>query len=127
MSVKLLEKPNAPEVLTKAVLRAAEKLDISQAMLAKVLGVGPLTISSLYSGDYRLDECRKEWKFALLFVQVFNSLDSIVGSEMTACAWLKSENKGLNGRPIDLIGQIDGLARVADYLGGHEVLSSRSL
>ena len=62
MSVKLLEKPNAPEVLTKAVLRAAEKLDISQAMLAKVLGVSPLTISSLYSGAYMLDECRKEWE-----------------------------------------------------------------
>ncbi len=109
-------KPDPSSVLTKAVARAAERLDISRALLAKVLGVSPPTVTRLYSGDYKLDERRKEWEFALLFVRVFRSLDSIVGNEQTARQWLNSENRGLNGRPVDLIRQTEGLVRVVHYL-----------
>ena len=52
----------------------------------------------------------------LLFVRAFRSLDSIVGADETARQWLSSENLGLNGRPIDLIGQTEGLVRVVQYL-----------
>jgi uncharacterized protein (DUF2384 family) len=103
-------------VLTKAVARAAERLNLSRALLAKVLGVSAATVTRLYSGDYRLDERRKEWELALLFVRVFRSLDSIVGDEETARQWLHSENRGLRGRPIDLIAQTEGLVRVVHYL-----------
>jgi len=108
--------PDAPTVLTKAVARAAERLGISRALLAKILGVSPPTITRLYNGDYKLDERRKEWEFALLFVRVFRSLDSIVGNEQTARQWLNSGNRGLNGRPVDLIRQTEGLVRVVHYL-----------
>jgi uncharacterized protein (DUF2384 family) len=103
-------------VLTKAVARAAERLDISRALLAKVLGLSPPTVTRLYKGEYQLNEHRKEWEFALLFVRVFRSLDSIVGDERTARRWLNSDNSGLNGRPIDLIRQTEGLVRVVHYL-----------
>ena len=109
-------KPDPSQVLTKAVARAAERLDISRALLAKVLGVSPATVTRIYSGDYQLDERRKEWEFALLFVRAFRSLDSIVGNEQTAQQWLHSENLALNGRPIDLIRQTEGLVRVVHYL-----------
>jgi len=103
-------------VLSKAVTRAADRLDISHALLAKVIGVSPPTISRLYSGDYQLNESRKEWEFGLLFIRVFRSLDSIVGEEGTARKWLSSNNLGLNGRPIDLISHTEGLVRVVNYL-----------
>lgn len=112
----LAAKPDPSLVLTKAVARAAERLDISRALLAKILGVSPPTVTRLYNGDYKLDERRKEWEFALLFVRVFRSLDSIVGNEQTARQWLNSENRGLNGRPVDLIRQTEGLVRVVQYL-----------
>jgi uncharacterized protein (DUF2384 family) len=108
--------PNPAAVLSKAVARAAERLDISRALLARILGVSPPTVTRLYSGQYTLDERRKEWEFALLFVRVFRSLDSIVGNEQTARQWLKSENRALNGRPVDLIRQTEGLVRVVHYL-----------
>ena len=73
-------------------------------------------VTRLYNGQYKLDERRKEWEFALLFVRVFRSLDSIAGNEQTARQWLKSENRGLNGRPVDLIRQTEGLVRVVHYL-----------
>jgi uncharacterized protein (DUF2384 family) len=109
-------KPDPSLVLTKAVARAAERLGISRALLARVLGVSPPTVTRLYKGEYKLDERRKEWEFALLFVRMFRSLDSIVGNEKTAREWLESENRGLNGRPVDLIRQAEGLVRVVHYL-----------
>lgn len=109
--------PQAATVLSKAVARAAERLEISRALLARVLGLSPATITRLYSGEYQLDQNRKEWEFALLFVRAFRSLDSIVGDEATARKWLNSENRGLNGRPIELIRSTEGLVRVVQYLG----------
>ena len=112
----LTAQPDPSSVLSKAVARAAERLHVSRALLAKILGVSPPTVTRLYSGEYKLDERRKEWEFALLFVRVFRSLDSIVGNEQTARQWLNSENRGLNGRPVDLIRQTEGLVRVVHYL-----------
>jgi uncharacterized protein (DUF2384 family) len=107
---------SAAAVLSKAVARAAERLGISRSLLAKVLGLSPSTITRLYTGDYLLEQNRKEWEFGLLFVRAFRSLDSIVGEETTARKWLVSDNRGLNGRPIDLISNTEGLVRVVHYL-----------
>ncbi len=103
-------------VLSKAVTRAADRLEVSHALLGRVLGVSAPTITRLYNGSYRLDERRKEWELAVLFVRVFRSLDSIVGTEAAARQWLRTENQGLAGRPIDLIAQAEGLVRVVHYL-----------
>jgi uncharacterized protein (DUF2384 family) len=103
-------------VLSKAVTRAADRLNVSKALLAKVLGVSASTVTRLFTGNYLLDPGRKEWEFALLFVRLFRSLDSIVGDETTARRWLDSDNRGLNARPIELIGNTEGLVRVVHYL-----------
>ncbi len=115
-AIRPADKPDASLVLTKAVTRAAERLDISRSLLARILGVSPPTVTRLYSGDYKLDERRKEWEFALLFVRAFRSLDSIVGDENTARKWLQSDNRALNARPIELLRQTEGLVRVVHYL-----------
>ncbi len=107
---------DASAVLCKAVIRAAERLALSQALLARILGVSAPTISRLYGGDYRLDQRRKEWELALIFVRMFRSLDSIVGDEQTARRWLNSDNRALGARPIDLLPQAEGLVRVVHYL-----------
>ncbi len=108
--------PDASVVLGKAVTRAADRLDVPRNLLARILGVSPATVTRPYSGDYHLDDKRKEWEFALLFVRAFRSLDSIVGHEATARQWLHSDNLALKGRPIDLMTQTEGLVRVVHYL-----------
>lgn len=108
--------PDPGVVLGKAVTRAAERLGLSKALLAKIIGVSPSTVTRIGDGSYRLDQGRKEWDFALLFVRVFRSLDSIVGNEATAQKWLRSQNQALNGRPIELITHTEGLVRVVHYL-----------
>ncbi len=107
---------DATTVLGKAVIRAADRLALSHALLARIPGVSAPTITRLYSGEYRLDQRRKEWELALLFVRVFRSLDSIVGNEQAARLWLGSDNRALGARPVDLLPQAEGLVRVVHYL-----------
>jgi uncharacterized protein (DUF2384 family) len=109
-------RPAAAAVLSKAVKNAAERLNVSQAALGKIIGLSPATISRMHAGQFVLEEQSKQWDLALLFVRVFRSLDSIVGDDESARKWLNGENLGLNGRPIALIQQTEGLVRVVHYL-----------
>ena len=105
-------------VLTGATLKAAELLDIRQAVLARLLGISAPQVSRMAKGSYLLDENRKEWELAALFVRLYRALDSItVNSLDEARAWLNSRNRGLNGeKPAALITSAAGLVRVVDYL-----------
>lgn len=105
-------------VLTGATLKAAELLDIRQAVLARLLGISAPQVSRMAKGSYLLDENRKEWELAALFVRLYRALDSItVNSLDEARAWLNSRNRGLNGeKPVALITSAMGLVRVVDYL-----------
>ncbi len=108
--------PDAAKVLSKAVIRAADRLKISRASLARILGLSPATVSRLYAGKYQLDPKRKEWELALLLVLLFRALDSLVADESTARKWLRSMNLALSSRPIDLLEKTKGLVRVVHYL-----------
>ncbi len=105
-------------VLTGATLKAAELLDIRQAVLARLLGISAPQVSRMAKGSYLLDENRKEWELAALFVRLYRALDSItVNSLDEARTWLNSRNHGLNGeKPVALITSAMGLVRVVDYL-----------
>lgn len=105
-------------VLTKAVLRAAEQLNISTAQLALILGVGRTTVKHLVSGNYELSPAKKEWELGALFVRMYLALDVLVGgSQADAQKWLNSGNAALGSqKPIQLIPTIEGLVRVVQYL-----------
>ena len=109
--------PVAETTLTKAVVRAAGLLGLSQAVLADVLGVSAATASRLVGGRYSLTPARRrEWEFALLFVRLYRSLDAIVGSDRAAQTWLRGDNHALGARPLDLMRTAEGLVRVLQYL-----------
>ena len=110
-------KPEPREVLTGAVLRASALLEITQSGLAQILGLSPSTVSRMANGTYTLDAQKKEWELGALFVRLFRSLDALIGSnDTTARAWLNGQNRGLIGRPIELIRSTEGLVRVVQYL-----------
>jgi transcriptional regulator with XRE-family HTH domain len=109
--------PTPAATLSKAAIRAATALRISQATLADVLGLSTSSVSRLVAGTYQLEQSRgKEWELALLLVRLFRSLDAIVGPGEKAQAWLTGENTALNARPIDLIRSAQGLVNVVEYL-----------
>jgi len=111
--------PTASEetVLSKAVVRAARLLGLTQREVAEVLGVSVATASRLFADRYRLSSERtKEWELARLFVRFFRALDALWGHEEAARRWLASENLALAARPVDLIGSVEGIVRVVNYL-----------
>jgi Protein of unknown function (DUF2384) len=104
-------------VLTKAVIRTAEILQIQQQELAEILGVSPPTITRLIGGDKQLLQGRSEYQLGALFVRVFRSLDTLVGGNAEqARQWLRARNDHLNGVPLELAKTVRGLVNVADYL-----------
>lgn len=110
----------AAATLTKAVVRAAGLIGVSQQALARILGVSAATVSRMFSGQYRLARERgKEWELAVLFVRMYRSLDAIFGNTDAAQQWLNGDNLGLLGKPVELIQSTEGLVRVLHYLDAH--------
>jgi len=103
-------------VLTKATIRAADRLGMSQRVLGNVLGLSESAISRMKNGEYVLER-GKPFELAALFVRLYRSLDATVsGDEKTARAWMKEENLALKARPVDLIQKVQGLIHVIQYL-----------
>lgn len=109
--------PTSEAVLTKAVVRAAALLGLSQRELAGILGVSGATASRLCASRYLLSPQRpKEWELARLFVRLFRSLDALWGHDEVARTWLGSYNHALAACPRELIPSVEGLVRVVGYL-----------
>ena len=104
-------------VLTKALLRAADRLGVTGATLAAVIGLSPASLTRMKKGEFALESGTKPFELAILFVRLFRSLDAIAGGdERIARAWLASPNTALDAAPIDKIRTIPGLMDVIAYL-----------
>ena len=110
---------DAARVLSGAVLRTAGLLGLSRATLARLLGVSEAGVSRLASGARQIDPDSKEGELALLLVRLYRSLDALVGNDAEQrLRWLSGFNRGLNGKPVELIERAEGLAGVVAYLDG---------
>jgi hypothetical protein len=103
--------------LTKATVRAADKLGLNNRALAAIIGLSEPSITRLKKGAYKLERGHKPFELSVLFVRLYRSLDAIVGGdEGGARAWLRNHNVALRGVPLDLIQSIPGLVDVIRYL-----------
>ena len=115
--------PTESRVVTKAAIRAAERLGIKNIVLAKILGVSQPTISRMRTGAYLLEPGQKAFELAILLVRLYRSLDGIVaGDDRVASDWLKNENTALDGAPIELIQSVSGLTNVIGYLDSRRAI-----
>jgi hypothetical protein len=104
-------------LVTKATLRAAERLGLSNKDLARILGLSESTLSRMSAGSYALTPEQKPYELALLFVRLYRSLDSIVGGDQAvAKAWLRAGNSALGDAPLARIMSIAGLTETIAYL-----------
>jgi hypothetical protein len=109
--------PDESSLLTKATLRAADRLKIKNAVLAKILGVSEPTISRMRNGRYQLARGQKPFELAVLLIRLYRSLDGIVGGDDGVAAdWLTNNNTALDGIPLQLIQSVSGLMNVIHYL-----------
>ncbi len=103
-------------VVTKAVLEARDQLGVSNAALARILGVSESSISRLPQ-KRTIDHQSKEGELALLLLRVFRSLDTLVGGRgLPKEKWFHANNKHLHGVPSQLVESVSGLVHVAEYL-----------
>jgi hypothetical protein len=110
-------KPDKAAVLTKAVLRAAGQLGLTNKVLATVIGLSEATISRMRAGEYVLQPGHKPFELAVLFVRLYRSLDAIVGGDdEVAATWLKNRNIVLDDAPLALMQTVPGLMNVIQYL-----------
>jgi hypothetical protein len=123
---KINKEPSAAQkgaVVTKAVLRAATRLALSNRILAKVLGISEASVSRMGSGTFVLSKNDKAFEVAVLFLRLFRTLDAIVGGdEASARAWLKHDNIVLGGAPAQLIQTLPGLVNVVGYVDARRAL-----
>jgi transcriptional regulator with XRE-family HTH domain len=111
--------PDRGAVLTKAALRAAERLGISGRQLAEIVGVSEATISRWKRNEAALEAGSKPFQLAALFVRAFRSLDAITGGdESVARIWMTAPNTALAARPIERMVTVQGLVDVTTYLDG---------
>jgi hypothetical protein len=126
MSSPSLPAPKAGDaaVVSKATLTAAARIDVTNAVLARVIGLSESSVSRLASGAYQLRAGDKAFELALLFVRLFRSLDTIVhGDETAARAWLRSPNDALGAPPLTLMQSVTGLMHVVAYLDARRALA----
>lgn len=117
----IVERSGTPQqqeaALAKATARAADHLAVSNAVLARILGLSEASVSRLKNGRYLLAQGSKPFELALAFVRLFRGLDAIMGgNDDSARSWLYGHNLALHGRPIDLIQTIPGLMSVVGYV-----------
>lgn len=116
-------KADTAAVVTRAALRAANRLGVTSKALAKTIGVSEPTLSRMKKGDYVLETGQKPYELALLFVRLFRSLDAIAdGDEAVAASWLRNDNAALGEAPLTLIQSVAGLVNVIAYLDARRAL-----
>ena len=109
-------------VLGKAFIRAGEGLGLDDTELSAVLDKHVSRVLLLRHGHELLQPSTEAWSRALLLVELYQSLLAIIGNEQDARSWLSSENRGLCGRPRDLITCRVGLEQVVQYLAATRAL-----
>lgn len=103
-------------VVSQAVARAAERLGLSNALLARVIGVSDATASRLRSDSYRLSKGTKPYELAVLLLRLFRSLNAILNDDEAMRSWMRSHNLALGNKPIEMIGSVTGLVSVINYV-----------
>lgn len=108
--------PDPQSVLSKATLSAADRLNLRQAEIARVLGVSPAVMSRAQTTGL-LPVSGKTPEMQKLFVRLYRSLDSITGGEDdVSAAWLRNPNTDLQAVPLEKMQNILGLVDVLRYL-----------
>ncbi len=104
-------------VVGKAVSRAADLLGLSNAALARAIGVSEATASRLRAGAYAIEPGTKPYELALLLIRLFRGLDAVVGGdEASLRSWMAAANRALGGVPRDLVQTVTGLVAAVDYV-----------
>ncbi|VXA86990.1 conserved hypothetical protein [Acinetobacter sp. 8I-beige] len=117
MKISLDYQNERRKTLIKAVINAAEILELSDDEFFKILKIKKTSIALLnnlnYPNPISFDE-----EIAILFVSIFNLLHKLSGGDVdTMCYFIRNLNGLIGDIPIKKIESTDGLAKVYNVLG----------
>ncbi|APR70368.1 MULTISPECIES: MbcA/ParS/Xre antitoxin family protein [Acinetobacter] len=116
MSALLKQPADKKVVLAKAVLSAAEQLDLKQVQLAAILGVHRTAISRLKNNP-ELDPASKQGELALLLIRLSRALYALTGGDTDWMRhFLNTPNRVTGGIPVEQIESISGLVSVLQFV-----------
>jgi putative toxin-antitoxin system antitoxin component (TIGR02293 family) len=96
-----------------------EVLDLSDAMMAEILGRSRRTYRRYRNADKRLGLSESERLFR--YLRLLSRAEEVFGSREKAAWWMKEPNAALDGRePVEVALTTPGAAVVEDLLGGLE-------
>lgn len=115
MSALIRPVADADAVLAKALLNTREQLGLTQQELADIVGVHRTAISRW--ADSGLRPQSKSGELALLLIRAYRALFALFGGNQEDMRhFLRTENRHLAGVPLVLMGQVQGLVHVVEYL-----------
>jgi hypothetical protein len=104
-------------ILTTAVIRAADVLQLSDTRLARVLRVPRSAIPHLRSGERTLNAATAGWDLGGLLVRLSRGLEASLGHENSICAdWLRAYCTHVGAVPLEHIESIEGLVGLVRHL-----------
>jgi transcriptional regulator with XRE-family HTH domain len=109
---------NSPgSVVSAAVVRAAKALGLTDAALARLIGLSEPMAYQLASGSCVLEPGSEPYERALLLVRLLRGLDAVTGGEEEPMrAWMQSHNLALGGVPAERARTVSGLVETVAYL-----------
>ena len=112
----LLSRPT-PQVATRAFVRLADRLGLTNEEQATVLGVKRRTLDRLRAGEAKWD--RNELERLSHLINIWEGAASFFGSSDAGVEWLTNANVDFaEARPLDVIlkGNVEDLIMVRRYL-----------
>ena len=99
-------------VLGEAVLNAGARLGLSPQEVGRIIGRNRTTI--VRNG---VDPATPNGQLAMLLVRIYRSLHVLVGGQDDEMRhWMHTRIRSLQGIPVEMIRDVSGLVRVAEYL-----------
>lgn len=116
--IKLQNNNDRSRVLTRAVAKAANRMNLSPTDVGAILGFSYLEASALLEGAFYIHENTKAWELSSYFIKLYSSLVKIMGEDDSMIeSWIKSPNLAFNQQiPLEHIKSIAGLIHVCEYL-----------
>ncbi len=120
---KIQMETNDETLVSKALLNAARRLEMTNIELAQIVGISESKLSRMDRQEAFVSRSGKEFDLALLFIRLYRSLDAITGGDrVTSAAWIRNPNKAFNNVPIVRMKSLEGLVDVVHYLDSRRAI-----
>lgn len=109
-------KPSENQVLAIALDKLRDKLQISINDISEIIGVHRNTLRNALNKK-SIETKSKEGECSLLLIRIYRSLFALNGGNVDAMShWLRTNNRHIQGIPLETMKTVLGLSKVVNYL-----------